>query len=341
MTFSRRVCLTTAILLGFCLPVRAELDISGVWNATASMEDNEREITWTFKRDGGKFSGTSKDHENGDVRKIDRITVKENKLVLEIDMEQDGNTGVIKVIATETARGKLKGEWSLVGTDGTEYLSGDVVASKEVSFAGDWKTTAELPDGAELESVLKIKGENAKLDGVLVPENRDDIKIDKLTAKDGGLRCEFDFEMEGSTLEVVIESKLKGHDKLTGKWSVGDGEAEGDWSAVRVVDRFAGEWSVSAKVPDSDDYSGTLVLRQEQGEYVGTSKPSDGKAIELQNVKVDGRQLQFAFPYDRDGYTGTIKVTAKHKNGALNGEWSFGDGDGNEYASDEWTATKK
>lgn len=313
----------------------------GVWNATASTDDAERDITWTFKMDGDKVTGMSHDHENGDDRELDRITVKDKKVVLEIDMEQDGNKGVIKVLADLTTSRTLKGKWSIVGDDGQEYMSGDVEAVKEVAMAGQWNSVAELPDGSEHESVFEVKGKNKSLTGVIQGDDGE-IKIEKVKATDEGLYCSFEFEMDGNTIPVIIEAKLDGENKLVGEWAVEDGGADGKWTATRKVKpTMAGEWDVTAEVEDSPNYRGTLVLQEADGKYTGTSKSADGDARKLTTASVDGKDVRFTVPFERDAYSGTIEIKAElDDDGKLVGKWSLSS-DGTEYASGKWEAERK
>lgn len=311
----------------------------GVWNAKASMDGNERDITWTFKKDGDRITGTSHDHENGDDREVDRIKVEGKKVTLEIDIEQDGNKGVIKVIADLATSRTLDGKWSIVGDDGQEYMSGDVEAQKEVAFAGEWAATAELPDGAELESVVEIKGANKSLSGVIHGENGD-LKLETVKATKKGLRCTFDYNMDGTDVPIVIETELKDENKLVGEWSTEDGEYGGKWSAVRKVETLAGEWAMTAEVEDSEDYEGVLVIKGDAGSFTGTAT-TNGEDTKLKSITVDGKELTFTVPFEQDGASGIVEVKAKQNDsGELVGEWVLTD-DGAEYARGKWEASRK
>ena len=320
-------------------------DLTGVWNVMASTDEDVRELSWTFKKEGDKYTGISKDHENGDERNLDRITVKEKKVVLEIDLEVDGNKGIIKVEAEEKSAGKLVGKWSIVGEDGTEYINGDVTAKKVVEFAGDWDLVAELPEGGEVEAVLKLKGKNDSLSGVL-DGDAGETKIDEISAKDNELRMEFDLDVDGDTIRVVVEANSKGTNKLAGVWVVvgdgGDEAAKGELSAKRKSKGLAGTWNVVAAIPDGGEYHGTLTLTSENGKYAGTSKSDDREPASLKTISVDAQKIEFTVPFERDGNTGAITVTANLKgDGSLKGEWVLTGSDGDEVARDEWKATRQ
>ena len=320
------------------------VNLVGVWKATASSDEGEREITWTFKKENDKLKGVSLDGQSGEESNLDRIVVKGKKVTLEIDIEQDGNKGMIQVDAEEKSPGKLVGKWSIVSDEGTEYMSGEVTAMKEVAFAGEWAAVSILPDGSEYESVMSLKGENAKLAGKLDGQ-AGEIDIDKISMTDKGLQIEFEIEMEGNSFDVKIKAQPDGNDKLKGKWIAngddGGEAAEGEWSAVRKNKGLAGKWDVVATVPDADDYHGTLTLEAKDGKYGGVSKSNDGEAKEIEAVKSDDKSIEFSTPFEYDGNKGTITVTAKQQeDGSLKGEWVLIGKDGNEWARESWKATR-
>ncbi len=341
--------LATAIAFGLSSVATADhhlklVDLTGVWNVMASTEEDVRELSWTFKKDGDKYSGISQDHENGDERKLDRITVKEKKVILEIDLEVDGNKGMIKVEAEEKGSGKLVGKWSIVGEDGNEFMSGDITAKKQVAFAGEWDLVAELPDGAEIESLLTLKGKNDALKGTF-DGDLGETKIEDISAKDNELRMEFDLEIDGDTVHCVIEAEAKGNNELEGEWVAkdddGDEIANGEMSAKRKPVGLAGTWKVVAAVPNDGEYNGTLTLTNENGKYAGTSKSDNGEPRALKTISVDDKKVKFTVPFERDEYTGTITIEATIKGDSLVGEWILTGSDGDEYARDEWKATRQ
>jgi hypothetical protein len=287
------------------------------------------------------------DGESGEERKLDRITVEEKKVTIEMDVEMDGVKGLIRVVAEEKEANTLTGKWLIAGADGTEFMSGELSAVKEmaVALAGDWNATSILPDGSELSSTLVLSGENAKLEGYFKSKDDNELKIGKLTSKDKGLRLDFEMDIQGTAMNVVIESELEDENKLAGKWIVkgadGSEAASGDWSAKRDAAKdYSGEWAVSAALPDGGKYTGTLTLTKNEDGYSGKSKSTDGTARELNSVKVDDGNIVFTSDFDANGATGIITVTAKEQeDGALSGSWSLAS-DGTEVATDSWTATK-
>lgn len=325
----------------------APVDLAGVWKVTASSEDGERGMTWTITGEGEALTGSSVDGGSGDERKLDRIKVDEKRVTIEVDFERDGNTGVIRVIAEEKEAGRLSGKWSVVGDDGVEYMSGGLSAVKEsgIAYAGDWIAVSVLPDGNEMSAALVLTGENASLKGVFKGENGT-LEIDRITAGGKSLRCEFDIEMEGAALAIVIEAEPRGDKRLVGKWIAkgadGAEAATGEWSATRQAGLdLAGAWEVTAALPDGGEYTGTVHLVLTDGEYSGTSKSPDGSERELKSVNVDGKALVLTLDYENEGQSGTLRVAAEHnEDGSLNGRWSLVDGNGSEVAGDSWSATR-
>ena len=310
--------------------------LDGVWKVSASMDGGEeREYTWTFKKDGDKFSGISLDHENDDERDFESIKVKEKKVVIEMEIEGDGQEGVIRIEGEEKSPGKLVGKWSVVDTP----YEGDFVAMREVDFAGEWDAVSVLPDGQGIKSVLKLMKKSGKMMGVLDGQ-AGKIDLDKVSVKDGKLHVEFAFEMQGNEIEVSIDAKPEGDDKLVGEWSVPDGGGtSGDWSAKRKSP-LAGAWKYMAVVPDGDQ-EGDIMFAMKDGKLSGTSKGPDGDATKMDKIAFDGKKLMFSVPFERDGVEGIVNIEAKvQKDGSLDGEWILVGGDGNEYARDSWKAKR-
>ena len=317
--------------------------IEGAWNVVATSDQGEMTLTWTFKNDG-KLSGESLNHLDGDTRRFDRISVKKKAVTLEMDIEQDGQKGVIKVEAIEKSKGKLSGEWSIIDSEGTVRMNGKVSATKQVAFAGIWKAESEVPNGNTIQSVVKLSGKNDRLKGT-VEGGAGAIEIKKLTAKDNELKINFDLEMNGNTIDVTIEAQPKGDNKLEGRWFVlnenGEEAAEGKWAAERKP-TLAGSWSVVATVPNAADYNGELTLTESNGSYSGSSTDSSGVETKFTKVEVKEDKLMFTVPFEQDGYSGTITVNATlQDNGSMKGEWALTDETNGEVAREAWTATRK
>ena len=339
----------TAIILAFASLSSALADhhlspvaLEGVWKVQAESDQGARDITWTFRNQDGKLKGKSLDHQSGEDRELDRIRVKDKAVTIEVDIEADGNTGVIEIEAKETAFGKLKGDWAIVGDDGTEYMRGTLTAVKEVSYAGKWTTKVFLPDGNEMSNTLVLKGKsNNRLTGEIVGENNT-TTLDAVSVKNNQLVMKFRLNFEGMALKAEISAAPQGNDKLVGMWSVdGDAVAEGDWEATRKVADVAGVWKVVAPTPDGQ-YEGTLTLKKSEKGYSGTSAGNDGQSSKVEDASFKDGKLTMTIPFERDGYTGEIVVKAElQDDGSLKGEWEFVDIDGSSLAGDSWTAKRK
>lgn len=346
----KNLCIAVLLVAATAIPTFADhhhtpVALVGVWNAEASSDQGAREITWTFSKKEGKITGVSFDKENGDERQLDRVKVDGKSVVLEIDIEQDGRSGTIRVEAEEKSPGKLSGEWSIVGDDGTKYMDGEVTAIKQVAFAGSWDAKSTMPNGGELEFVMELKGENKKLEGVFEGDNGE-TDIDSIYAKDNSLLLEFDLDYDGNQIDCEIKAKPEGDNKLVGKWKVigedGSTSAEGDWVAVRKAKSFAGKWDVVAAIPNGGEYDGTLTLVDNAGKYSGTAKGDDRDANQLESCTVDGENVEFSCQFEQGEYAGTITVEAKlQADGSLKGEWALTGKDGQEMARDAWHATRE
>ena len=348
-----RYSISLAATIGLYSPALADhhempVDLAGIWNATASSDaGDDRKIVWTIEKNGDKYTGTSVDSESGEERKLDRITVEEKKVTIEVDVEMDGVKGIIKVVAEEKETNKLTGKWLVSDADGNESISGAISAEKDfaVAFAGEWQAIIVLPDGSELSSTLILSEPTAELKGRFQSAEGDELEIGKVKPDGKNLTLDFKMEMQGDTMDVTIKSALKDPNVLTGKWFVkgadGNGDASGEWSATREVEQgYAGEWAVKAVVPDGGDYTGTLTLKKGKDGYTGSSASRDGTARELSTVKLEDKSIVFTVPFDAEGIVGIITVSAKEKeDGSLSGTWSLV-ADGNEVASDSWQASR-
>ena len=342
------VTLPSILLFGLLSMANADhhlegIDLAGVWHVKAENDEGARELRWTFEADGDRFKGASEDLSSGNERKFDRVKVKQKAVTVEMDIERDGQVGVIIVKAEESSAGKMAGRWSIENDEGDEFMSGKLSAWKEVEFSGKWDAVAELSDGNRLESVVSLEGKNSNLKGVLTGESGE-IEIDTAQVERRSVRLEFDFEMNGNDIDCIIEAEADGNNKLVGKWRIPDldgQEVSGKWTAARKGADIAGQWNVTAVVPGADEYKGTLSLVKRGDKYSGSSKSSNGDTSELDSLAFDGKQLKYSVPFEQDGFVGTISVEAElQKDGSLRGEWIAKDQDGQEVARDSWTAKR-
>lgn len=320
------------------------IDLEGEWNIKVSMPEGEDAVTWIIVKEDGKLTGKGIDHEDDEEFTFDRITVDGNKATVEVDVDQDGNTIVIRAEVEQLTRDTLKGEISATAENDAVLMEAKLKGTRAIQYAGEWNTVSTMRNGNELESVLNLKGKNNALTGVL-QRKAGDIDLDKVSIKDGQVRIEFELDMNGNSIECVVEAKPKGANQLVGKWNVerpNGNVMTGDWKATRKAPTLAGTWDVVAVVPDSPEYNGTLVLELNDGKYSGTNEGQNGDVKELTMVKVGVAEIEIAFPFESGGNEGSIGVEAKlQKDGSLKGEWFLTDDSGQEWVRDEWKATRK
>ncbi len=295
----------------------ADLDLAGIWQATSTSQEAERNFTWTFAKEGESWTASSQDHAGGDERKFDRVTLDGKKVTMEIDYDREGHSGVLRVVTEGSDAGKLEGKWSVIGSDGTVHAEGGVTAQKETAFvyAGLWKSKSTLPDGEVVAADVMLKGANAALEGAITTAEGVVIEIAKATADGKNLRFEFKVEIEGKAVPGVVEASPDGEDKLAGVWILkGDdgGEvAKGEWQATRAeTPSLAGDWNVSATTPDGGAHTSTMTIALDGEAYGGKFKSSEGEEMAFTSVKVEGGHLVVTLKLERDGQSGTITVDA-------------------------------
>jgi S-formylglutathione hydrolase FrmB len=209
--------------------------LTGAWKGRGTLpQGGERQSVIHLERKGDGLAGSFETEERkGD---LSRVRVEGDVLVFEIDVERDGQKGMIRVDA-RLKDGKLAGTWSARMADGTELASGDWQAVKEAPAAarldGSWKLVLNLGDQA-LDYTLRIRGEGEKLEGVLVSPRSGEHKFQTVTWKDGKLHMEIVRTYEG------MEIKWKYDGELTGKGLSGkvvpegfENELSGTWTAEK------------------------------------------------------------------------------------------------------------
>ncbi len=108
----------------------AEAPPVGIWEAKATLPDGSlRPSVLTVSEKEGHLSALAAG-ELGE-RKFDRITWEKGHLFMELDMEQDGRSGIIRVEASNTAADQLAGKWSFINDDDKSVASGAWEATKQ------------------------------------------------------------------------------------------------------------------------------------------------------------------------------------------------------------------
>lgn len=105
-------------------------EIAGTWETKASLPDGgNRPGTLTILQEDGHLSVKAAG-EQGE-RKVDRVKWENGQLQLELDVEREGRTGVIRVSAAGAGNGQLSGTWSVNDSNGTSLMSGAWEAKKK------------------------------------------------------------------------------------------------------------------------------------------------------------------------------------------------------------------
>jgi hypothetical protein len=97
----KRTLLTCAILLVLAGVAAWGADVSGVWTGTASGANGDFALTYTFKQDGQKLTGTV-------TGPTDPIEIQEGKVEgdkISFFMQVDMGSGVVKFTSTGTIKG--------------------------------------------------------------------------------------------------------------------------------------------------------------------------------------------------------------------------------------------
>lgn len=336
----------TSLLLS-CSPALAGL--AGVWNATATSEQGDRDYTVTLSGEGDKLAGKSVAVADGTDRTIDRITISETNVTFEFDFESDGNQGIIKVVADKKSPTQLDGKWTITGTDGTVYMSGAWRADKETKFslAGEWDSLGTSDNGDEYPSLLNVTDSAADTVGKFVNDDSE-IAIDSIKIDGTTVTLSFALDMDGLKIPTTIEAEATGDDSLKGKWIIKDAEGEiaatGPWNATRKpAFAIAGSWTAVAALPEGDEYNGTLDIEQSGDSLTGTSQ-TDGsdETTTMNSLKFDGKNFSYSVPFEFDGQSGTVTVEATVEGtDTLTGRWTLTGPDGSEVATDTMTAKRQ
>ncbi len=350
----KRTRLFITTLFAFTLATLAAdepLSLVGTWEAVGELPGGDAsESTITISTGPEGFEATVSSDDNED-RKIDRVKAEGKEVTLELDVERDGQSGIIRVIATQTEVGKLSGKWYLIDSEGEDRgnapweavrISEPEPAVPTVSIAGKWESIAYTDNGRELPAVVEIVESEGKLSGTTTSE-RGETKFDLVKQMGREAEMEMVLKFGDNEVDVRIEAALQTDDHLDGKWIIfdqtGQEAASGKWEAKRVKEvvlDIAGTWDVVATSDDGDHTHQAIFEKTEDG-YKGEAT-SDLGSMAFTTVTVEGDALALAIPFGEGTITIAAKKVADHK---LEGTWHYHDSDGNEQASDAWEATRK
>lgn len=327
------------------------VSLLGTWKAIGDLPDGgTSESTITISVEGDAIKGVAVGND-GNERTIDRIKTDGKKVTLELDVERDGQKGIIRVKAEETRRGRIAGTWYLIDSEGEERADAPWVAERisepepesaasAPSIVGKWNAVATTQNGDELPSVVTFAGSPGKYTGKSVSE-RGETKFDSVKVKDKEVEVEMTLEINDSEVDVRIEAEMKEIDHLKGKWVIfndsGEAALSGDWEAKRALQLdLAGTWNVVAATDNGDNEHQAIFEKTDTG-YKGRVE-SDNGSIDYSSIKVEDNDVELVFAFGE----GTVKVAAEYtaKN-TLKGKWTYFDSSDAEQASDTWVATRE
>lgn len=208
-------------------------NIVGTWLGVGiGPNGEESESTLVFSLKEGKLKATS-ESENGEVRNLDRVKFDGESLKGEIDIDYNGQSGVLGVKAKLGAKGEFKGNWFANDGDGNELYSGDwtAVRSLKKAVAGSWDVVASTSNGDNEHQLVVTKG-NSGLEAS-VHSNDGSVDISKIRVKRNELSFQFEFG-DGTIKVAAVQSGPK---ELKGKWTYFDSSdvevGSGDWNATK------------------------------------------------------------------------------------------------------------
>lgn len=327
------------------------LSLPGTWTATGDLPTGgSNESTITITKEGDTFKGVAVG-EDEEERELVRFSTEGKKVSFEVDVESNGETGVLKIKAEQTEIGKLAGEWALFDSSGEERAKElwkairtsepeTASPSPTASFEGKWNSVATTEDGEEHPAVVELAKDGDKYAGSSTSD-RGKTKFDVVDVSGKDLEIEMVMDFDGTELDVRIEAAQKDEDHLEGKWVIFDNSgqeaATGDWTAERaLVLDLTGTWDGVATTDEGENTHQATFEKTDAG-YKGKVKTDQGE-VDYTSVKVDGNDVSLALPFG-DGSV-TIAASYKEKN-KLTGKWKFFDNSEAEVATGDWVATKQ
>ncbi|MGK0184731.1 MAG: hypothetical protein ACI9R3_000505 [Verrucomicrobiales bacterium] len=333
-----------ALILGSAAAEELAVSVDGVWKVNASTDSGQKHYTMTISNgEGDALSGSIVEDGKDDERKFDRVAVNGKKLTLGIDLESDGQTGVLKVDAKEENPGVLTGKWSIEDSSGTALMGGEWDATKEVvaSLAGTWDTVAELPEGGTFDSALVVSGSPGDYSATFEVEEGE-VSARGISEKDGKIAIDVVIEQEGVKMDVQLRCELDGND-LIGTWKLTDDSASGDWKATRRTEFvLAGDWDVLAILPEGEELQALFeIAKGDDGSHTGMGKVGDDKS-ELKSISIsDDGEVTITLGFEMDGTAGLATITAEADgDNKLKGKWAFASDSGSENYDGEWSASR-
>lgn len=319
---------------------KAPFSPQGEWSVAAAVGEETNRYTFVFEENDGKWLGHSIDKDDN-KRAMNRVTVDGRKLVCETDMESNGQTGVIRVIAEASADGEtVEGTWVLAGSDGTEYYKGTITGRRQftLDLAGRWRSVAMVEGEEMFADVSFKKQDDGKWTGGFTTEEGE-FDFTEVEVEGKSVKCDFVMNIEGEERDFRLSGEATSADRIEGQWVIfeltGQAGAGDQWRIQRApAFELAGTWDATSSVNGETQDSVFAFEATDEG-FRGTAKSDLGEAA-LTSVTLKGDALKVVIPFGES----EVVVKARIKEGMLQGKWSLTGSDGTEY-SDAWKAKKR
>ncbi len=316
---------------------KPKLSLAGKWKLSVVFEGEGRDYFLDLEHDGESVGGKFISPRSGEY-KISKGSFENGTLKLEIPREIQGQEFVFEVEAKVGKDGTLTGDLTVMGQEfGTITITRE---KPKPSLAGKWEVSANSPDGTrEWLATLDVAMDNGGNLGGTYSGEAGEFGISSVEVDGGKASFEVALKLEGNEVPFIVQVEFKSADTLDGKWIVKDNdEVSGKWSAKRVeTSPFSGIWDATATMTDGEKMSFVLELEASSGGKLGGKfLTQEGKAIGIDEGKVDGKKLGYSIQWDRDGEALTIRVEGElDGEGGITGKWSDGTDDGG------WSAKKR
>jgi hypothetical protein len=282
--------------------------LGGVWHVSGTLPDGggTSKSTLTIKKEQSDWTAVTV-NEEGVSTPIDRVKIDGESVQLEIDGEQNGETGVIGAKAKFNDKGILVGNWYIRGSDGTEYASEPWKAARSLApeLAGSWDIVAKTDEGDNehqidfIQSVSGFAG-TAKNDNGSTEFTQ--VKVDK---------NELSLVLPFGEGTVKVAAVYQNVNTLAGEWTYLDSldveAATGEWSASKNVPgaEIVGEWALELSIGDNVLESALTVTRDGDGFEGVYNSPrsgitecdrvtfSDGKLLATMSIEIQGNDVEF------------------------------------------------
>jgi hypothetical protein len=197
-------------------------------------------------------------------------------------------------------------------------------------FAGNWKMTAQSPNG-ELPFKLVLEKQGEGYTGE-IRGGSNSFKLEKIAAEGEKIK----FTILHDVGPIPVELTLAGT-QLEGAGTLPDGSGKipmkgtKEEAAAATAVSAAGRWKLAAKSPDGGTVNYALEIRESAGSLTGQAFNPNGDGAPMSEVKLNGAVLTFKVPVDEGAFEVSMTIDGDGAKG------SFKTPDG---SKGEFTATR-